>query len=190
MSMETTCPSCGQTEHAAAGEPVSCGACGQWYVPADSESGAYGRRGPHELEIQNAPGDAVRGPFDRVDLRERLYLGRLTGEELVRPVGGRFATLQSHPDFARILAIKERGRPKPVMARRAAPKRQAAAPLSPATTSEASASEAVPSDPIITVAEAGVARIDPRRAALIAVGTFVIGSLVLGFAYVAVSISL
>ncbi len=188
MSIETTCPSCGQTEQAAAGEPVSCGACGQWFVPADSESGAQGRRGPHEMEIQNAPGDAIRGPFDRVDLRERLYLGRLTGDELVRPVGGRFSTLRSHPDFAQILALKERGRPKAITVRRATAKPTVPTTPddSPAPSPSATSSAA---DPIRAVAEAEVARTDPRRAAMIAVGTLVIGALVLGFALFAVSIS-
>ncbi|HCH66884.1 MAG TPA: hypothetical protein DFR83_29035 [Deltaproteobacteria bacterium] len=87
------------------------------------------RDGPHELEIQNSPGDAVRGPFDRLDLRERVYLGLLTGEELVRPVGGRFATLRSLPDFAAILALRERGKAKATVKRRLTKESRAPGPV-------------------------------------------------------------
>jgi hypothetical protein len=89
-------------------EPVVCEGCGQWFVPADADRDDAARLGAHELEVQRSPGDAIRGPFDRIDLRERLYLGLFTGEELVRPIGGRFATMRSQPDFAAILQLKER----------------------------------------------------------------------------------
>lgn|GEM_PF-5851532 len=119
MADENTCPSCGTPSQGASGEPESCAECGQWWVP--STDAATRRMGPHELEIQNAPGDAVRGPFDRLDLRERLYKGLLTGDELVRPAGGRFRALRSIPDFAAVLELRERGKPKPVLSRRVAP---------------------------------------------------------------------
>jgi len=199
MSIETTCPSCGHPQSTASAEPLSCAECGQWFVPADADSGEEGRRGPHELEIQNSPGDAIRGPFDRVDLRERLYLGLLTGDELARPVGGRFSTLKSQPDFAAILALKQRGRPRPVMVRRAPPKPApsagagtASAPtadVAEAPTAGAQKVEAAP-EALRAAAEAEVKRTDPRRATMLAVGTLIIGGLVLGFAYMAVSLAL
>ena len=122
MASEVNCPSCGTLVERPTGGPESCASCGHWWVP--DADGAAGREGPHELEIQNAPGDAVRGPFDRLDLQARLYCGLLTGEELVRPVGGRFGTLQSLPDFAAILALRERGKAKATVTRRPVKEKQ------------------------------------------------------------------
>ena len=186
MSVDTICPSCGHAFSTTPSEPVSCGECGQWFVPAGGEQDDAARRGPHELEVQRSPGDAIRGPFDRIDLRERLYLGLFTGEELVRPVGGRFATMRSHPDFAAILRLKEQGRPKPVMVRRAAPKPPMAPVEAPAETS----TETEAPDSFRAVAKAEVNRTDPRRASMIAVGTLVLGGLMLVFAYLAVNLAL
>ena len=187
MPIETTCPSCEHLVTTPAAEPVSCAECGQWFVPADADRDDAARLGPHELEVQRSPGDAIRGPFDRIDLRERLYLGLFTGDELVRPIGGRFATMRSHPDFAAILRLKERGRPGPVMVRRA-PLKPAAPPVQAAA--DAVSGEGLPPDSLRAAAKAEVERTDPKRATRIALATLIIGGLVIAVAYVAVSLSM
>ena len=186
MSVDTTCPSCGHSMSAQPAEPVSCAECGHWFVPAGGDHDGAARLGPYELEVQRSPGDAIRGPFDRVDLRERLYLGLYTGDELIRPVGGRFSTMRSHPDFAAILQLKDRGRPGPVIVRRAAPK--AVEPSAAEAPAEASPSPAA--DSLRAAAESEVAKTDPKRAMLIAVGTLLLGALVLGFGFLALSLSM
>lgn len=140
MGIESICPACDTPAEGEAGEPLICAACGAWWVAGDDP--ALAREGSHELEIQNAPGDAVRGPFDRLFLRERLYAGIYTGEEHVRPPGGRFRQLRTIPDFAAVLALKERGIPKPVVTRRAAPP-AAGAGASAATNAPAAPAPAV-----------------------------------------------
>ncbi len=160
-----------------AGEPQSCGACGQWWVPGEDPETT--RVGPHELEIQNVHGDAIRGPFDRLDLRERLYLGILTGDELVRPVGGRFLPMRSIPDFRAVLELKERGKPRPVVSRKAAP----APPPAP--------EPAPPSTPVSEVAAVLNELEVPDRSRLttIVILTFGIGLFVLVVAYLAYSMT-
>ena len=196
MGTETTCPSCGTPAQAATGEPESCEACGQWWVP--SEDAATARIGPHELEIQNAPGDAVRGPFDRLDLRERLYRGLLTGEELVRPIGGRFRALRSIPDFSAVLELRERGKPRPVVSRRA-PKERVAPSASPAGPAGGpppgvAAPAAAPSGTVEAPDAAATApRLEapaPKRVVTLVVVTSVVGAVVLLVAMLAYSMLL
>ncbi len=180
MQVESACPSCGATKTADAGEPVSCGACGHWFVPGTELEN--GRQGAFELELQYAPGDPVRGPFDRIDLRERLYRGLLTGDEHVRPVGGRFVPLRSLPDFAQILTLLERGKPKPVLTRKAAPAPEPAAP----------APAAAPKGAAIVAAGPPPAEAPQDKARLATIGgvTFLVGLLLVGFALLVYSMSL
>ncbi len=198
MGSEVNCPSCGAPAVGSSGEPESCSECGQWWVPT-SDAAAM-RDGPHELEIQNAPGDAVRGPFDRLDLRERLYRGLLTGEELVRPVGGRFHTLQSIPDFAAILQLRERGKPRAMVTRR--PVKEKRAPDSGAAGASSAALHETEAQPEQAreemTAEGGVpvpasgflAKPDKRRMAIVAVVTCLVGGLMLVMGLLGYSLSL
>jgi hypothetical protein len=164
------------------------------------------RDGPHELEIQNSPGDAIRGPFDRLDLRERLYKGLLTGEELVRPVGGRFTTLQSIPDFAAILQLRERGKPRSMVTRRPIKEKRASASSAPMPAAEHAAStgsaDAQPGGTLQPddgsnaraapppVSAAPLTKRDKRRMRTIAIVTFLVGGLVLVLAYLGYGMSL
>lgn len=74
---------------------------------------------PAAFELQLAQGDSIQGPYDRVTLREMLYLGRLTGDERVRVPGkSAFTRLADHPEFAVVLAVSDRVQ-APVAARAA-----------------------------------------------------------------------
>lgn len=62
--------------------------------------------GSWEFELQFATGDVVKGPYDRLTLREMLYTGRLTGDERIRlPEGGQFERLGDRPEFAEVIDI-------------------------------------------------------------------------------------
>ncbi|MEC7949205.1 MAG: hypothetical protein VX265_16670, partial [Myxococcota bacterium] len=61
---------------------------------------------PWEFELQLGVGDRVEGPFDRMYLREHVYMGRLTGDERIRvPGASTWARLGDRPEFAEILSL-------------------------------------------------------------------------------------
>ncbi len=69
---------------------------------------------PWEFELQLGVGDKVEGPFDRMYLREHIYMGRLTGDERVRVPGApAWARLGDRPEFAEVLHLL--GKDGPVM---------------------------------------------------------------------------
>ncbi len=185
MDNEFPCPSCGTPARDASGDPETCAQCGYWWVP--SADPHLRRLGPHELEIQNAPGDAVRGPFDRLDIRERLYKGLLTGEELVRPVGGRFTKLRTQPDFAEIIALKERGNPQPVLARRppkdARPKVPAGGPGAEGEEQPSTVTSPIPI-PTPNLTKQETQRLGSVAIITVAVGVAVVAALLLGYSMV------
>ena len=62
--------------------------------------------GAWEFELQFATGDVVKGPYDRLTLREMLYTGRLTGDERIRlPGGSQFERLADRPEFQEVIAV-------------------------------------------------------------------------------------
>jgi len=69
---------------------------------------------PWEFELQLGVGDKVEGPFDRMYLREHIYMGRLTGDERIRvPGASAWARLGDRPEFAEVLHLL--GKDGPVM---------------------------------------------------------------------------
>jgi 2-oxoglutarate dehydrogenase E2 component (dihydrolipoamide succinyltransferase) len=67
---------------------------------------------PWEFELQLGVGDKVEGPFDRMYLREHLYMGRLTGDERVRVPGATaWARLGDRPEFAEVLHLLGKDEP-------------------------------------------------------------------------------
>jgi len=111
---------------------------------------------PWEFELQLAVGDQVKGPHDRMFLREGLYVGRLTGDERIRiPGASAWERLGDRAEFAEVLQLLETddaaprgntriagwqrsGAPEPAVAR---PPPPAPAPVAAAA---AAAAEALP----------------------------------------------
>ena len=61
---------------------------------------------PWEFELQLGVGDRVEGPFDRMYLREHVYMGRLTGDERLRVPGAKeWERLGDRPEFAEVLHL-------------------------------------------------------------------------------------
>ncbi len=81
-----------------------------------------------EYELQFASGDAVRGPYDVLTLREMLYAGRLTGDERVRaPSTSTYLRLGDLPEFAQVLEITGRATRRRTGGWKVAPKETPAA---------------------------------------------------------------
>jgi hypothetical protein len=102
--MLLSCPRCAAAVPVQAGEAAICGACGHRWTPGVVLRGAGS--GPWEFEVQLAPGDAPQGPYDRLALRELLYVGRLTGDERVRvPGDSQWSPIAERPEFLEVLDL-------------------------------------------------------------------------------------
>lgn len=128
----------------------------------------------HELEIQNAPGDAIRGPFLRQELRSWLYSGRLQGDEQVRTVGGRFVPMGSLPDFAEVITLRDGLKGTGAVVRKSAVK--------------AAEAPAKPTEPVRELPRVELSRAEKRRLPLVIAGAVFVGVAVLVGIYVAMNL--
>lgn len=95
-------------------EPAPAGAGARHHRPiADlPRPGPTPEAHPWEFELQLGVGDRVQGPFDRMYLREHLYMGRLTGDERVRiPGAAAWGRLGDRPEFQEVLHLLGKDEP-------------------------------------------------------------------------------
>jgi len=77
--MQVTCPACQSTFPGSSGRTQTCPAC----MHAFEVGGESHLPGVMTLELQGANGEAL-GFFDRMQLRQMIYAGTLTGKEYIR----------------------------------------------------------------------------------------------------------
>ena len=77
--MQVTCPACQSSFPGSSGLTQTCPAC----MHSFEFGGESGLPGIMALELQGANGESL-GNFDRMQLRQMIYAGELTGKEYVR----------------------------------------------------------------------------------------------------------